>query len=304
MREPATYEEVLKTSHRVNWRIDEIVGGERRFDFTHRFLPETFVQAEALGWLTPGERLLLNHIRSRGYLGLFELVEQVIVPFMSDQAKVHAGEDPFEAPALRNLVREENKHRELFRRCLAEFDAAFGADCALIGPAGAIVDAILAHDPMAVTILILALEWMSQGHYLESVQGDETLDPQFKMLLRRHWEEEAQHAALDERLLREQAAAAPNRIEDAIKGFFDIGAFLDSGLEQQAGLDLAAFERAAGRALTADQRAEFLKVQHQALRWTFLGTTLSNPNFLEIMDDLGPDVGKPFRDAAPVFSMN
>jgi hypothetical protein len=302
MREAATYQQVLETSKRANWRIDDLVG--ERFDFSRCFLPETFVQAEALAWLTPGEKLLLNHIRSRGYLAMFELLEQVIVPFMSDQAKTAGGEDPYEAPALRNLVREENKHRELFRRCLADFDAEFGAECAVIGPAEAIVEAILAHEPMAVTIAILALEWMSQGHYIESIAGDESLDPRFRTLLQRHWEEEAQHAALDEMLLREQAAAAPDGIEAAVKDFFAIGVFLDGGLKQQAELDLAAFERAAGRALSAEQRAEFLEVQHQALRWTFLGTTLSNPNFLAIMDDLAPDGGRPFREAAPVFSLN
>ena len=38
---------------------------------------------------------------------------------------------------------------------------------------------------------------MTQGHYVESVQNDQELDPQFKSLLKHHWMEEAQHTKLD-----------------------------------------------------------------------------------------------------------
>ena len=120
MSEQITYQSLLEASRRVNWRIEDIIGGEKKLDFTKCFLPETFVRAGSLEFLASGERLLLNHIRSRGYLAMFELLEQVIVPFMSDQARDERDEESCRAPALRNLVREENKHRELFMRFLAE----------------------------------------------------------------------------------------------------------------------------------------------------------------------------------------
>ena len=44
---------------------------------------------------------------------------------------------------------------------------------------------------------ILHIEWMTQRHYMDSVKDDQSLDPQFKSLLKHHWMEEAQHAKLD-----------------------------------------------------------------------------------------------------------
>ena len=90
MQQQFTYQSLLKTSQRINWRVDDLVGGDKHFDFSKPFLPETFVRAERLAFLNPKERLTLNHIRSRGYLALFELVEAFIMPFIDQQADVAA----------------------------------------------------------------------------------------------------------------------------------------------------------------------------------------------------------------------
>ena len=305
MSDQLTYETLLDASRRANWRIDDIVGGEERLDFTRNFLSENYVRTQDLAFLNQGERLLLNHIRSRGYLAIFELLEQVIVPFMSGMARAEKDEESFRAPALRNLVREENKHRELFRRFLAEFDEAFGVECGLIGPAPDIVAAVLDHSPMAVTIAVLALEWMSQDHYTESVRDDQTIDPKFKKLLKHHWEEELQHARIDELLLRSMAEqSSPEEIEEAVDGFFDIGGFLDGGLKQQAALDLASFQRAARRELSEAEQASFLAGQHQALRWTFLGTAMRNANFLGVLAAYDARARRRVEEAANVFAIN
>jgi hypothetical protein len=80
------YQDLLETSRRVNWHLEDLIGEGRRLDFTRPFLPETFAQTEPLGFLSSQEKLKLNQIRARGYLALFELVEAFIVPFISDQA--------------------------------------------------------------------------------------------------------------------------------------------------------------------------------------------------------------------------
>jgi len=286
MIQQQSYRDLLERSQRANWRVDDIIGGDKRLDFARPFLPETFARTEALSFLDADERLTLNHIRSRGYLAMFELFEQFVVPFVSDQADEKPGDDPYRARALRQFAREENKHRELFRRFLAEFDAGFAVRCDLIGPADQIAAAVLAHSALAVTVAVLGLEWMSQGHYLESVAGDETLDGQFKSLLKHHWQEEAQHAELDGLMLGELARAAPaKRIEGAIDEFFEIGGVFDAGFRSQAELDLQAFERAR-RTLGPAEREAFLREQHQALRWTFLGSAMRNANFLVALERL------------------
>ncbi|QUD90170.1 hypothetical protein [Phenylobacterium montanum] len=305
MSDHLSYQELLERSHSVNWRVDDLIGGERRLDFSRPFLPETFARTEDLAFLSPDEKLKLNHIRAREYLALFELLERAIVPFVSGQAAEKLDEDPYRAPALRQFVREENKHRELFRRFLKEFDEGFGGDCELIGPADDIARAFLAHSPLAVTIAVLGLEWMSQGHYVGSVEGNEALDPQFKNLLKHHWAEEAQHAELDRLMLRALAADCdPEAINRAVDEYFEIGAFFDAGFAQQAELDLAAFERAARRVLDADQRAQFVRSQHRALCWTFLGTAMSNANFLAALDDLGAPIRSRVEAAAGAFVLH
>ncbi len=299
------YQHLLETSRRVNWRLEDLLGEGRRLDFTRPFLPETFAQTEPLAFLEPAEKLKLNQIRARGYLALFELVEAFIVPFISDQADNGAAGEPFRAGALRHFAVEEEKHRKLFSAVLREFDAQFGVECGLIGPAEDICRAILGHGPLAVTIAILGLEWMSQGHYLESVKDNQDLDPQFKSLLKHHWIEEAQHAKLDGLVLKSLAQrSSAQDIATATQEYFAIGAFLDGGFKQQAELDLKSFERAIGRSLSEEMRRQFLEVQHQALRWTFLGSAMENRNFLAVLSSVSGEMAARVEQAAKLFIMH
>src|SRR5579864_1243559 len=296
------YQRLLETSRRVNWRLEDLIGGGRRLDFTRPFLPEIFAQTEPLSFLSQAEKLRLNQIRARGYLALFELVEAFVVPFICDQADDGAAAEPFRAQALRHFVGEEEKHRKLFSAVLREFDAEFGTECGLIGPAEDICRAILGHGPLAVTIAILGLEWMSQGHYLGSVKDNQDLDPQFNSLLKHHWIEEAQHAKLDGLVLKSLAQrSSAQDIATAIQEYFDIGAFLDGGLKQQAELDLKSLERAIGRQLSEDERRQFLEVQHQALRWTFLGSAMQNRNFLAALAGVSGETAARVEQAAKSF---
>lgn len=296
-----TYETLLGVSKRVNWRIEDIIGGERSLDFTRPFLPETFARTAQLSFLSPAERLVLNHIRAHGYLAMFGLVEEFILPFVNN-ALATPSDDAFRGPALAQFAEEEVKHMELFRRFRREFAAGFGVECGFIGPVEDIRATLLAHEPLPLAIATLGIEWMSQGHYVESVRDDENLDPQFKSLLKHHWMEECQHARLDGLLLREMAQhSTPGQIARAVDAYFEIGAFLDGGLKAQAELDLDSFERATGRRLTIEERARFLSVQHQALRWTFLGSAMKNQNFVAALQTLGEGARRRVEDAAPMF---
>jgi hypothetical protein len=300
-----SYQHLFETSQRVNWRLEDLIGEGRRLDFTRPFLPETFAQTGPLSFLSQAEKLKLNQIRARGYLALFELVEAFVVPFISDQADDGAAAEPFRAQALRHFAAEEEKHRKLFCAVLREFDAEFGTECGLIGPAEDICRAILGHGPLAVTIAILGLEWMSQGHYVGAVKDNQDLDPQFKSLLKHHWIEEAQHAKLDSLVLKSLAQrSSAQDIATAIREYFEIGAFLDGGFKQQAELDLRSLERAIGRTLSEDERRQFLDVQHRALRWTFLGSAMENRNFLAVLASISDEAATRVEQAAKSFIMH
>jgi hypothetical protein len=170
-------EDILAASDQVNWRVEDLVGPDKRLDFSRPFLPETLARVEALDFLTPRDRIKLNQIRGHDYLYIFGLVEEFILPFVLDHARPLLHGDKFRVRAYLNFAAEEAKHIELFKRFRQDFRESFGSDCEVIGPPEAIAQAILSKHPLAVALVILHIEWMTQRHYLDSVLTDESLDP-------------------------------------------------------------------------------------------------------------------------------
>jgi hypothetical protein len=225
------------------------------------------------------------------------------LPFVMDHVRERLEGGDASTRAFLAFAAEEAKHIDLFKRFRQEFRTGFPTECAVIGPPAEIARAVLAHDPLAVALAILHIEWMTQRHYVDSVKDDHDLDPQFKSLLRHHWMEEAQHAKLDTLMVEALAATrADAAIERAVGEYFEIGNFIDGGLKQQAQFDLEALTRAAGRPLTETERAEFLAVQHQAQRWTFLGSGMSHHNFLATLQFLRPAARLQVEQASLAYS--
>jgi hypothetical protein len=298
-----SYERLLEISKRVNWRIEDIIGDDKPMDFSKPFLPESFARTASLDFLSPAERLKLNQIRAFVYLAMFELVERCILPVIEDLAPPKPGQDPFRSAALGQFATEEAKHIELFVRFRRAFVEGFDVDCRFIGPADVIGAAIRAHSRLGLALFVLGIEWSTQRHYVESVQDDQDLDPQFKSLLKHHWMEESQHAKLDALVFQELAArASPEQIDQAIDDFLDIGGFIDGGLAQQATLDLASLEAAIGRKLSDAETAVFTPAQHQAMRWTFIGSALRNEGFLKAVGEVTPSGRARLESVAPAFS--
>jgi hypothetical protein len=132
----------------------------------------------------------------------------------------------------------------------------------VIGPPEAIAQAVLSKHPLAVALVILHIEWMTQRHYLDSVLNDEQLDPQFKSLLKHHWLEEAQHAKLDTLMVRAISdACSSEEREKAIDGYLEIGGMIDAGLMQQVKFDFESLKRATGRGFTPEETEKFFAVQ-------------------------------------------
>ncbi len=89
--------------------------------------------------------------------------------------------------------------------------------------------------------------------------------------------------------------------QDVGHGWARIGGLVDAGLKQQAQLVLASFEAAIGRTLSEDQREAFLAAQHQAMRWTFLGSAVVNKGFLEALAQVRPQARSRIEQVAPAF---
>ena len=297
------FRETLNASVKVNWKLEDIIGGDKRLDFTKRFMPEALARVEELDFLNDHEKMVLNQIKGNTYLSIFGIVEEFIVPFVIDHVRPSLSEDDYRVRALLQFVGEEVKHIQLFKLFCDEFRENFGSKCNVIGPAADIGKAVLAHDPLSVALVILMIEWTTQSHYIDSIKDDNQLDPQFKSLLRNHWMEESQHAKLDTRMVEYLAEGlTTEQVEKAVDGFFAIGGLLDAGLKQQTEFDLEAFELATGRKLTENEHKVFLERQLQSNRWTYIGSGMVNQKFLQTMDRLGADQRKRIDQAAPIFS--
>jgi hypothetical protein len=284
-----SYQGALEASERIDWRVEDLIGGDKRLDFSKPFIPESFARVESLTFLSPRERLALNQIRGLGYLYVFGLVEEFILPFVLDHARPQLHGDAYATRALLEFAAEEAKHIHLFRRFREEFEAGFGSPCQEIGPPEAVAKAVLGHSSLAVALTTLQIEWMTQRHWIEAVKDDQALDPQFKNLLKHHWMEEAQHAKLDTLIVDSLSRYLDSTaIEAAVNEYLEVGGMVDAGLGQQVEFDIDNLARATGRKLSAAERDTFAVVQRQAMRWTYLGSGMTHPKFAGALHELLP----------------
>jgi len=295
------YEATLASSLRAQWQLDDVLRTDQELDFTRNFMPENLGRTAALESLSPVEQRILNQISAHQYLSIFGIVEEFILPFVVDHARPYLLGDDWRVRAILNFAGEEAKHIQLFKRVHNAFVRGFPVECRMIGPSEAIGAEILRHDPLAVGLVILMIEWMSQQHYLGSIRDDGDIDPLFKSLLKNHWMEEAQHAKLDTLIVDALAEGrTEEQIDKAIDEFFEIGAFLDEGLKQQASFNLDALEIAIGRKL--ENREEIEVQQHQAARWTYIGSGMVHERFQASLKNISARAAECIAEAAPLFA--
>ena len=282
-----TYQQSLQ----VNWQVEDIIGGEKTLDFRKPFMPEVWVDAEALDFLSEKEKLAVNHIRSHSYLYLFGFVEEYIVPFVVNhvQSRIHKAASE-ELRALLHFAEEEVKHIELFNRFCHEFRSGFGSQCDVLGSPEKVAAAILSKSPLGAGLSILHIEWMTLLHYVSSVRDRVDIDPQFSSLLRHHWLEESQHAKLDTMII--EAIAQPlseREIQEGIDDYLAIGGMLDGGFAAQMEMDMASFSRATGRMFSEDEAKRYREVQQQSYRKTFLTSGMRHGKFQNILATISPE---------------
>ena len=295
------YEATLASSLRAQWQLDDVLRSDQDLDFSRKMMPESLARTAAVTSLNPFEQRVLNQISAHQYLSIFGIVEEFILPFLIDHARPHLLGDDWRVRAILNFASEEAKHIHLFKRFHEAFVRGFPVECQVIGPSKDIGAEVLRHDPLAVGLVILMIEWMTQQHYLGSIKDDGDLDPLFKSLMLNHWKEEAQHAKLDTLIVEALAEGrSEEQFDKAMDEFFEIGAFLDQGLQMQAGFNLAALEKAIGRNI--EDKDEILAQQHQAARWTYIGSGLVHERFKSILEKLSPRAAERIAEAAPVFA--
>lgn len=302
MNNQYSYQGALETSERINWRIEDIIGGDKRLDFTKPFMPESLAQVEGLSFLAVEEKRVLNQIRGHEYLAMFGLVEEFILPYVVEHARPKLSGDDYRIRALLRFAGEEAKHIHLFKRFREEFIGGFGSRCDFIGPAEGVKKFVLSHSPLGVAIAILHIEWITLRHYIEAVRDSQELDPQFKSLLKHHWLEESQHTKVDTLIVEELAASATEKELDlAFQEYAEIAAFIDNGIKQQTEFDVEAFVNTSGRKLSKSDRDAITAAVLKGMRWTYLGTGMTHANFLDTVESIRPEARKQIEAMAPAF---
>ena len=303
MQNNYSYRGALEASERIGWRVDDIIGGEKKLDFTKPFMPDSLAQVKQLSFLTADEQRTLNQIRGHEYLSMFGLVEEFILPYVVDHARSQlSGADDYQVRALLQFAGEEAKHIHLFKRFRQEFEAGFGSKCDFIGPAEDIKRFVLSHSPLGVGLAILHIEWITLRHYIEGVKDNQDLDPQFKSLLKHHWLEESQHTKIDTLMVEALAANCTSKeIDQALHEYAEIGGFLDDGIKQQTEFDVESFVQATGKTLSKSEREVTTAAVLKGMRWTYLGTGMTHSNFLATVEQISPEGKKQIEAMAPMF---
>lgn len=288
---PFDYASCVRSSEKIQWRLDEVLPEGTPLDFTRPFLPESLAPTRALTFLDADQRRKLNQISSNAYLNLFHFVEEFILATMTQHAQAEMFGDTHAMRALVRFVDEELKHQHLFERYRRSFDSGFGHACPVLETAAEVASVVMGHTPIAVMIITLHIELMTQQHYVESVKDDEGIDPLFKSLLRHHWLEEAQHARIDALELDKLASAAtPGVVAKGIDEYFEMLDAIDGLLGQQADMDVGSLHTVLGKVLDGKQAQDVRAAQLSGYRRMFIHTGITNATFAKTLLKLDPSL--------------
>jgi hypothetical protein len=281
-----SYKDILQNSLKVAWTERQVLEG-RDFDYSKRFLPERLSGVDGIRCLNDGERLNLNQIMGNAYCHLFAYIEEYIIPQALEAAQRDVYGDETRLRTLLRFAEDESKHQELFRRSTALFAKGFGIQPGLIPGREEVAKVVLSKSRLCSYLLTSMIEWFTQTHYVEHVRDKSELDPLFRDLVRHHWMDEAQHAKIDSLLIDEIVREIPQEDrEAAVDELLELGGAVDGLLSQQADLDVATLEKAIGRTLSDNDKAEIKRATQRAYRWTFLVSGLEHPAFVQIVSEL------------------
>lgn len=283
------YESCVRASEKVSWAIDDVMPRGTRLDFTRPFLPRALAGRDTHAFLDARAERVLNQINGNAYLNLFALVEEYILALMMQHARAELFGDHDAVRALLRFADEEAKHQKLFQRYGDAFRRDSGYATEVLRGASDVANVVLSKSPIAVMMVTLHLEIMTQAHYVECVRDDDTIDPFFSKLLRMHWLEESQHARIDalelDKLLR---LATRGQIEQAFTEYLELVSAIDALLAEQAEMDERVLARALERTFEASERAAIVASQHAGYRRTFLTFGMTNAMFTRHLEAIWP----------------
>ena len=274
------YARAVESSKRVRWDIEQDVIRGRRFDTSHKFLPDGLSLAGEFATLSPQERRFVSQIQGRTYANIFGLVERFINAKVLELSHDHWFGDQVALEALVRFSDEELKHQALFRRIDAMIGDVLPPGYRFDVDANAVAHAVLGKSTWAVLALTLDIELFTLLHYTQSIAPDAELSEIFRDVFLYHWKEESQHAILDElELVRIDAELTADARDRAVDELIELVGAVDGILQAQATADARYFVATCGRAVSHGEAhataAAFLK----AYRWQYIHSGVRHERF-------------------------
>jgi hypothetical protein len=281
------YARTIAASKRIRWDIDEDVIRGRALEVTHKFLPDGLSLVEELPFLTEQERRFMSQVQGRTYANLFGLVERYINVKILERSRDHWFGDQVALEALVRFSDEELKHQELFRRVEALAARTMPPGYRVTADPNEVAQFVLGKSTWAVLGLTSHIEIFTQVHYKKSIEPDANLSPLWKDVFFRHWQEESQHAILDELECRREDARLTHAERDAaVDDLIALVAGVDGILQSQAQADAQYFMLAGERAYSAEQRQAIEASVLKAYRWQYIVSGVQDGRFLGLLASL------------------
>lgn len=297
------YASCIANSEKVAWTLDEVMPTGTELDFSRPFLPEQLVMLGSVKCLSGDEKKKLNQIVGNAYLNLFAFVEEYILATIVQHANAEMFGDRIAVRALCRFAEEEVKHQELFGRYREAFNRGFGHECGVLESAVEVAEVIMSKTPIAVMVLTLHIELMTQQHYTECIKDNSNIDPFFASLLKYHWLDEAQHAKIDALELEKLVEmAAPEEIEKGIDEYLGVLDAFDGLLKQQAEMDIESLAAITGREYSPEERTEIMDALLASYRKTFVVYGMTNPGFVKIAGFMSKDGQSRIADKVSAFN--
>jgi hypothetical protein len=288
---PSRYAKTIEASKKVRWDIDRDVLRGRRFDLSQKFLPDGLTLVDELSdVLTPAQRFFLGQVQGRTYASMFGLVERFIGAKVTELSREHALGDQVAFEALVRFTDEELKHQELFRRVEALVAEGMPSGYEFVPQPNDVPGFVLGKSTWAVLALTCHIELFSQAHYRESIGPAGELSELFKDIQKIHWQEESQHAILDElEWARVDASIDAAQRDAAVGELIELVGGVDAVVQAQAKADTRYFLRCMSLPEQGPLAERVGATLLKAYRWQYIVSGAQHPQFLKVLGSMVND---------------
>ena len=155
-------EATLASSLRAQWQLDDVLRADQELDFSRNFMPESLARTAALEHAEPvraarpqpDQRASISEHLRRG---------RGVHPAVPGRSRAAASAAATTGGCARSSISRARKPSTSICSSASThaFVRGFPVECQMIGPSEAIGAEILRHDPLAVGLVILMIEWMT-----------------------------------------------------------------------------------------------------------------------------------------------